>query len=970
MTGRRVSPVFVGRETELTVLASAFDDAAAGTPRTVLLGAEAGGGKTRLTGELAARVRDRALVLAGGCVELSAAGLPYAPFTAALRELVRQRGAAAVTALLGGDGAGDLARLLPEFGAPPAGIDPDTARARLFELLLTLLEHLADRRPLLLVVEDMHWADRSTRDLLSFLAGNLRHAAVLLVVTFRSDELHRTHPLRSLLAELERLDGVTRLELPRLTRRQVAAQLEGILGRPPEPAVASAVYRRAAGIPLFTEALLNPGGTLDTGLRGSLRDLLLRAVEELPDQAQQVLRAAAVGGARVGHALLSAVTEVDDATLTAALRPAVGANVMVSDAEGYAFRHELIREALRDDLLPGERARAHRAFAEALEADPSLSPEYLPSVQLALHWRGAQEPERALIAAWRAAADAETSSAYAEQLQMLEQVLELWRRVPEAARHAGTDHTGVIELAVDAARWAGEPERGLTLVEAALGDVGEERDAQRRASLLLRRAALRLQRSLPGQIDDLRAALRLTRDTPRVRAQILGQLCRALMLQDRSEEARGLAGELLGLAGQLGDEEYQTEAVITLAQLGTREGHDTTAALQGGLESASRIGSGRLELLAWVELTHALEGRGDHERAIQAGQEGLLRAKQLGLARYVASPIAANLAESLTSVGRWDEALEIVEEALGLDLAPFGRAGLLLLRGRIAVARGEPETAARMVRELRSLPAGAGAETQRTLPLARLEIECLLAEGDLAGALAVAGTAPPRSPGADPRYLWPLLATAMRACADARPVSLPREADDPAELGRALELAAMSVARATPVEQAHAAVFTAEASRAGGHPDLAAWDAAAAAWEALGQPYPLACALLRAAGAASAAGNREAAAPALQRAAELASQLGARPLVQQISQLARRARIELTVGGGQATGTPFGLTRRELEVLRLVAAGRGNRQIAAELFISAKTASVHVSNILGKLGVGSRGEAAAAAHRLHLFDPC
>ena len=153
-----------------------------------------------------------------------------------------------------------------------------------------------------------------------------------------------------------------------------------------------------------------------------------------------------------------------------------------------------------------------------------------------------------------------------------------------------------------------------------------------------------------------------------------------------------------------------------------------------------------------------------------------------------------------------------------------------------------------------------------------------------------------------------------------------------------------------------------------GCPDRAAWDAAAAAWESLGQPYPLACALLRAAAAAAAAGDRDAAASRLQRAADLAGQLRARPLLAQISQLARRAHVEIAGTGPDGPAAPFGLTGRELEVLRLVAAGLGNREIAAELFISPKTASVHVSNILGKLGVASRGEAAATAHRLHLFD--
>ena len=349
------------------------------------------------------------------------------------------------------------------------------------------------------------------------------------------------------------MDGVIRLELPRLSRGQVAAQLEGILGRPAEPTLASAVYQRGAGNPLFTEALLGADGTVTPGLPWSLRELLLSRVKELPVQAQQVLRSAAVGGSRIGHGLLAAVTGLGDAALDAALRPAVSAGVLVAGADGYAFRHELFREALQDDLLPGERVRAHRALAEALQANPLLSPGRLPSVLLAVHWHGAGEDERAVRAAWAAAADAAAASAYAEQLQMLELVLDLWERAPDAAGHVGMDRAGVMEAAAEAARLAGEPERGLPLVEAALGGLDEARDAQRAVSLLLLRAALRQQLLLPGQLDDLRTALRLATDPDPVRAQVLGQLIRALRLRDRDEEARPLATQLQALAERLGD---------------------------------------------------------------------------------------------------------------------------------------------------------------------------------------------------------------------------------------------------------------------------------------------------------------------------------------------------------------------------------------------------------------------------------
>jgi len=555
---------------------------------------------------------------------------------------------------------------------------------------------------------------------------------------------------------------------------------------------------------------------------------------------------------------------------------------------------------------------------------------------------------------------------------MLEQVLQLWDRVPEPARPAGLDHVGVLELAADAARWAGEPERGLALAETAIAELDAVDDAERMALMLRGRAGLRQELLLPGQLDDLHAALRLASAPSLVRAQVLARLCWALKREDRCAESEQMAVDLRALAGQLGDEEHRVEADMALASLGALRGEDTMAALRGAQEAAQRAGFGLLEAWAYLTITNALEGGGRHELAIPAGREGLARARQLGLGRQIAASIAGNLAESLTSAGRWDEALEILDEVLGLDLPPLGRFGPLVIRAHIAVARGDDETAERMLDELRSLPAGVQAESQRLHSLARLEIDGRLARGDLAGALDAGRAALVREGPADPRYLWPLLAAAMHACAEASAASLPPRACDPGRLRKDLELRAGSADRPGPLHEAWAATFAAEAARADGRHDLAGWDGAAEAWAALAQPQQEAYALLRAAVAASAAGNREGAAVRLGRAADLAGRLGARLLLEQISSLARRARVDVAALPGQRVqsggAAPFGLTERELEVLRLVAAGRGNRDIAAELFISPKTASVHVSNILGKLGVSSRGEAAATAYRQHLLD--
>ena len=359
-----VSPVLVGRAEQLAVLDEALATARRGEPATVLIGGEAGVGKSRLVGEFA----DRAAA-AAGCWPAAAwssapPAWPFAPFTAVLRQVVRDLGVAGVQDLLTGQASRELARLLPELGESARHEDEayqGEARARLFEQVLALFERLADAGSLTLIIEDAHWADRSTRDLLTFLIGNQRVLrGVLIVVTFRSDELHRTHPLRALLAELGRVAWVERFELPRLTRAEAAGQIAAILGRDPAPALVDGVFRRSEGNPLFVEQLLGcDGGELPE----SLRDLVLANVQRLPEETSELLRLASAGGVRLGHGLLARVSGIADDDLTRALRPAVAGNVLLADADGYLFRHALIREAMHDDLLPGEHSRLHARYA-------------------------------------------------------------------------------------------------------------------------------------------------------------------------------------------------------------------------------------------------------------------------------------------------------------------------------------------------------------------------------------------------------------------------------------------------------------------------------------------------------------------------------------------------------------------------------------------------------------------------------
>ena len=480
----RVSPIVIGRADELAALQQSLAAVRRGEPAAVLLGGETGVGKTRLVTEFADQLAGSARTLIGGCLELGPIGLPFAPFTAVLGQLVRDLGAGEVRALLAGRPSGELGRLLPEL-ADPAGQGDEAhqgeARARLFEQVLGLLERLVQTSPVALIIEDAHWADRSTRDLLTFLMANLPDLrGLLIVVTFRSDELTRTHPLRPLLAELDRISWVVRTELPRLTRLEAAEQMAAILGHEPVESRVDAVFRRSEGNPLFVEHLLGGG----TGVPATLRDLMLASVQRLPEQTGELLRVASASDTWMGHALLARVTGLDDDELSRALRPAVAASVLLAEAGGYRFRHALIREVLHSDLLPGEHGRLHARFAKAIAADPTLVPAGRAPISLAYHWYSAHDLTWALISAWRAAAEAGTVLAYSEQLGMLTRVLELWDRVSDAAQRIGADHVTVLATAAEVAELSGESERGVAFASAALREVDANATPARAALLL------------------------------------------------------------------------------------------------------------------------------------------------------------------------------------------------------------------------------------------------------------------------------------------------------------------------------------------------------------------------------------------------------------------------------------------------------------------------------------------------------
>lgn len=367
----------------------------------------------------------------GSCPEIGAEGLPYAPLVTALRRLHRSLGPELEAAAAGMEG--HLARLFPDFGEPDGGPNDEHGRAHLFEHTARLFERLGADRTLVLAVEDLHWSDRSTRELLAYLLRTLHRSRVLIVATYRTDDLHRRHPLRPFLVELERLRTVQRVELERFVRGEVAEQLAYILGTAaPDRELVDRIHRRSEGNPFFVEELATSFQSgCSAGLTDSLRDILLVRVEALPEDTQRVVRIAAEGGSYVEHALLAAVLDDGEEALIEALRTAVGANILRpdTDGDGYRFRHALVREAVSDDLLPGERHRINRRYATALEEQPALVGPDVGQARLANYWYHAHDSARALPSALDAARAARRRNAFAEQLRMLERALELWDQV-------------------------------------------------------------------------------------------------------------------------------------------------------------------------------------------------------------------------------------------------------------------------------------------------------------------------------------------------------------------------------------------------------------------------------------------------------------------------------------------------------------------------------------------------------------
>jgi DNA-binding CsgD family transcriptional regulator len=993
MATRVASPDFVGRAAELAELEAALERAAAAQPAVALVGGESGVGKSRLTAELVARALDRgARVLAGDCLDLGEAELPYAPIVAALRELERDE----VEEIVGPAAAG-LAPLLSQLGDGDGGPTSGAlAQGRLFELLLALIGGLArDDAPVLLVIEDLHWADRSTRDFVAFLIRNARRQRIALVATYRTDELHRRHPLRGFLAEAERAPAVTRVSLPRFTREELRTQIAGILGHRPDARLVDDLFARAEGNAFYTEELVaagGPGGRLPE----NVRDTLMVRIEALSPDAQSVLRVAAAAGPRVRHQLLERASGLPDGTLLGGLREAVVRHVLVHDpaTEAYAFRHALLREALLDDLLPGERGPLHATLARALAYDPSLSASGSGvAAELAYHWAAAHDLPAAFTASCEAGAEAERLAAFAEANAHYERAAELWDAVPEERRAAGPSRVQLLRRAADMSYVAGDLDRAVALTRRAVGLVDAAAEPMTAAVLHQRLSRFLWHNGLSTEaLEAIRAAVALLPDDGpgTERAQVLGAEGHLLMLLGRGDEATARCEAALEVARAAGARAEEGKILTTLGTAMSLRGDDATATI-ARLEEGRRIAVEQRDLeeltRSYINLAQTLDNYGRLEEAAEVTREGIAMTAREGIS-IANGLLAGELASRLLRLGRWAEAAQVVEDALDRPSAGLNRAAVLSVRGHLDALTGDATCAVRNVEEAAWQQRGAvGAMWTAPISLARAEAALWDRHPQDARAVVAAEIASWDAGEQDLFAHAPVLAAGVRAEADLAEHA--RSAGDSAAEAEALErtgsllaelrtqLAAPAGAR-MPEPQLSGAEGEAEAERAAGRSNAANWRALAERWQAFGSPFPAAYARWREAEAELAAGGgRAGVAAALTAARATAAELGARPLRDEAESLARRARITLGATTEQApeeavadegVAERLGLTSRELEVLRRLAAGDSNREIGQTLYISHKTVSVHVSRILTKLDARTRVEAAGVAQRLGLLS--
>jgi DNA-binding CsgD family transcriptional regulator/tetratricopeptide (TPR) repeat protein len=942
----RTSDVFVGRVGELGELRRALDAAQAGTGTTALVSGEAGIGKTRLAAELARRADGAGFeVLLGRAIDLVGAELPFQPFVEALRPL----------------------------GEPWSADERTGSQLRVFAEALARLTDRAAFAPVLVVLEDMHWADTSSLDLLVFLAHNLDDRRLFLLATYRADERPSADRMRRLADGVRRSGAALELELGPLGFEEVSRLLAARADVPLPAILANTIVARSEGNPFFAEELLAAAGDQSAELPRGLRELLLQRLSKLDGRTQSLLQIASAVGRDVGYPLLCTVAGLRERDVQESLREAVDHGVLVVEqaTNSFRFRHALLAEAIYATILPGEREELHARIADELARSAAASP-----AELAPHWAAAGRNREALAASVEAARQAEALFGLAEALAHVERALALWETVPSPAELAKIDLAGLCSWGAELANQTGAAPRAVELVNRAI-DLVEKGDPLRAARLYDRLGRyLHASGKTDAALCAFEQVVELVPAQPAspARAQALAAFAHGLMLAWRFDESLAACEQARTLAREVGAHVVELRALLDLgrdlAYLGRADeglGH-----LRRAFELAEASGDPTVLLDAYVVFTDVLLMLGRPGESARVGERGLEVVRPFGIDSTL---LLANYLEALVAIGEWDEADRLSATALRAITANFPymllmlRADLELGRGGFDAARSHLEAALDTLREDR----GQGIYDVYLAELALWERRWTDADQAVRDGLGQAS-----SRQADQLRVW-FAAKGLRAHAELAALARARRDADAAQtwLARARNLvevarhAAEQGSKVTPNTAGWLALAEAEHERAHGsaRPDL--WSEAAAAWDGLERPPLAAYCRWREAEALVAAGaiRTEASVP-LREAHRVATRIAAHPLVRELELLAERARLDLALpdaapaDGRQDLVKTLGVTPREAEVLTLVARGYTNREIANTLVISVKTASVHVSHILRKLDAPNRREAAAIAHRL------
>jgi DNA-binding CsgD family transcriptional regulator len=958
MHARPPTSDFVGRRAELAVIEGAIADAHRGLPSVVLVSGDAGIGKTTIVSESAAQAGVDLYL--GRSTHIGGETIPLAPLADLLRQVRRSN-----PQLLAGTPA--LAVLHDWFTPRSAVAALDgSSHGGLFVAVLELFSHLAANGAAVVGFEDLHWADTVTWDLFDYVARNLIDEPVVLVGTYRANEVAVRPQQRGRLAELTRLPAAHRVHLEGLDRDEIAQRVATLLGAPAPAGFVDQVVARGRGNPFFTGELVAAHLSGET-IPLVLSDLISAEIADLDDPARFVLGAVAAIGRETTHELLVAIVGLSEQEVEAAVRSVIDARLLVVSNDAYRFRHPLLGEVVYADLLPPQRARLHRSIAATLAQQPADALRRADRAgELAFHLDRAGDIEGA-FRALLAAADAAETVAPAAAFGHLERAFELW------------------DAAGASASAANRADRLWQAADIATSTVGNERAVQ------LARAAF--DRGLPplgaawgherlgrylwssGRLEESRAefalAAALSSEGSEAAAVFAG-LGQAELMAGNDAAAELWCAKVFELVrAPESDPLAWAMARRVLGIIRSNQG-DPAGAVELCRASVAAAANAQARALATLYLCVALLDAGEYQQALNTTLDSVAEGQLTGLDRGFGCYFDSLAADALVRLGRWTEVGGVLARHPVPGTLPVGRLQLARVKAVFAARRGDTAEALAELAVAHELPIDGWHAIVRDAATAEVH----LTRGNWEEAMRVAeqGWAATGASSA----LWAARFVKVATVAEvertldqrARRESVDVDATV-ARLQHRLDLAC-ALAETVPGgpqrdTAAHLANAAASLTRLG-TPDAEAWSEAASRWNELGDRWATAAALVREAEAAAQAGAADRAASSLRTAHAIAADLGAGPLLAEIDAVSSRTRISVDaptrIALDETSAERLGLTPREAEVLALVAAGRTNRQIGDELYVSDKTASVHVSNILRKLGVNSRVDAAAVAQRL------